>query len=88
MGKNIKTNSATRGFLKIVTPITIQYLMSSMVGASDAFMLGFLDQSSLSAVSLGAQVGFVYSLFVSGFTTGLNVLAAQYWGKRDENSVD
>ena len=38
MGKSIKTNSATRGFLKIVTPITIQYLISSMVGASDAYM--------------------------------------------------
>lgn len=87
MSKNTKTNSTTKGFLKIVMPITIQYLMSSMVGASDAFMLGFLDQSSLSAVSLGAQVGFVYSLFVSGFTTGLNVLAAQYWGRKDENSV-
>lgn len=47
----------------IVTPIAFQYLMSSLVSASDAFMLGFLDQDSLSASSLAGQIAFVYSLF-------------------------
>ena len=32
----------------IVTPIAFQYLMASLVSASDAFMLGFLDQDALS----------------------------------------
>ena len=36
----------------IVTPIAFQYLMASLVSASDAFMLGFLDQDALSASSL------------------------------------
>lgn len=61
--------------------------MSSLVNASDAFMLGFLDQESLSASSLATQVAFVYSLFFGAFVFGLNVLAAQYWGKRDEAAV-
>lgn len=42
--------------LRIVGPISFQYLMTSLVSASDAFMLGFLDQTSLSAVSLATQV--------------------------------
>lgn len=72
----------------IVTPIAFQYLMGSLVSASDAFMLGFLDQDSLSASSLAAQVAFVFSLFYGSFTFGLTVLAAQYWGKGDKRTTE
>ena len=34
----------------LVLPITIQNLMTALVSASDAFMLGFGSQTSLSAV--------------------------------------
>ncbi|MDD7370177.1 MAG: hypothetical protein PUH04_00900, partial [Firmicutes bacterium] len=40
----------------LVLPIAIQNLMSALVSASDALMLGWLDQESLSAVSLATQV--------------------------------
>lgn len=73
--------------LHIVTPIAVQNLMSSLVTASDAIMLGFLDQDSLSASSLAGQVAFVFSLFYGAFVFGLTVLAAQYWGKGDERTA-
>ena len=47
----------------IVTPIAFQFLTASLVTASDAFMLGFLDQDSLSASSLAGQVSFVFRTF-------------------------
>ncbi len=72
----------------IVTPIAFQFLMSSLVTASDAFMLGFLDQDSLSASSLAGQAAFLFSLFYGAFVFGSNVLAAQYWGKKDIDSVE
>ena len=72
----------------IVTPIAFQYLMASLVTASDAFMLGFLDQDSLSAVSLAGQAAFVFSLFYGAFIFGLTVLAAQYWGKGDVRTAE
>lgn len=68
----------------IVAPIAFQYLMASLVSASDAFMLGFLDQDSLAASSLAGQTAFVFSLFFGAFVFGLTVLAAQYWGKGDK----
>ena len=76
-----------RQLFKIVTPIAFQYLMSSLVTASDAFMLGFLDQDSLAAASLAGQIAFVFSLFFGAFVFGLTVLAAQYWGKGDVATV-
>ncbi len=72
----------------IVAPIAFQYLMMSLVSASDAFMLGFLDQDSLSASSLAGQIAFVYSLFFGAFVAGCNVIAAQYWGKKDIHTVE
>lgn len=72
----------------IVTPIAFQFLMSSLVTASDAFMLGFLDQDSLSASSLAGQIAFVFSLFYGAFVFGLNVLAAQYWGKGNKQAAE
>lgn len=72
----------------IVVPIAFQNLMSSLVTASDAFMLGFLDQDSISASSLAGQAAFVFSLFYGAFVFGLNSLAAQYWGKGDERTTE
>ena len=56
-----------KDLFKIVIPVSLQYLLMSLVSASDAFMLGFLDQDSLSAVSLATQVAFVYGLFFEAF---------------------
>ena len=72
----------------LVLPIAVQNLMTALVSASDALMLGFLDQSSLSAVSLATQVQFVLNLFYAALTIGATVLAAQYWGKGDFRSVE
>lgn len=72
----------------LVLPITIQNLMTALVSASDAFMLGFVSQTSLSAVSLATQVQFVHNLFMLALTIGATTLAAQYWGKGDTDSVE
>lgn len=49
----------------LVLPIALQNLLSAIVSASDALMLGLLDQASLAAVSLATQVQFV--LLVCGY---------------------
>lgn len=72
----------------LVLPIAMQNLMSALVSASDALMLGMLDQSSLSAISLATQVQFVLNLFFAALTIGATILAAQYWGKNDKKSVE
>lgn len=77
-----------RRLFALVLPIGLQNLMTALVSASDALMLGFLDQSSLSAVSLGTQVQFVLNLFYAALTIGTTVLASQYWGKGDAEAVE
>lgn len=73
---------------KLAIPMAVQNFMSALVSASDALMLGWLDQNALSAVSLATQIQFVLNLFFMAITIGLTILAAQYWGKKDVNAVE
>lgn len=72
----------------LVLPITIQSFMLALVSATDAVMLGAVDQTSLSAVSLAGQIQFVLNLFISGISAGSGIIAAQYWGKQDAASIE
>lgn len=72
----------------LVFPIAFQQLMSALVSTSDTLMMGMIDQSSLSAVSLATQITFVVSLFTFGLTGAGSLLAAQYWGKGSKPEVE
>ena len=74
--------------LCLVLPIAFQQFMLSLVGASDAVMLGMISQDALSAVSLAGQVMFVFNLFLVAFTAGMSMLCAQYWGKGDLKALE
>ena len=76
-----------RAILSVCLPMAVQSFMLSLVSATDAVMLGFVDQTSLSAVSLAAQIQFVQSLFVLGISGGMGILLAQYWGKGDRAMI-
>ncbi len=69
-------------------PIALQSLLLASVAAADALMLGLLEQNAMAAVALAAQISFVMSIFVLGIASGGSVLAAQYWGKKDPESLD
>ena len=83
-----KDNELAQQMLHLVVPIAIQQCMLALVSATDALMLGFVDQTSLSAVSLAGQVQFVLNLFVAGIAAGCGIMIAQYWGKRDTASIE
>lgn len=86
--KTIQTKEFNKKLLSLVLPIAFQQFMLNLVSASDALMLGVIGQSELSAVSLAGQIQFVLSLFLAAMTIGTNIFAAQYWGKRDTESVE
>ena len=79
------------GFLKslfiLVIPIVIQNLITSAVSMADVIMLGRVDQTSLSASSLAAQVQFLLNIVYFGLDSALTILASQYWGKKDAKVI-
>ena len=74
--------------MMLVLPIAFQQFMLATVSASDAIMLGMIDQNALSAVSLAGQIQFVFSLFLAAMTIGMSILVAQYWGKGEKETVE
>ena len=72
----------------LAAPIAFQNLMLAAVAAADAFMLGSIAQDSMSAVSLATQIQFIQNIIFMAVTSGVGILGAQYWGKRDLRALD
>ncbi len=88
IGSDDERRAFNRNLLSMVIPLAFQNLMTAMVSASDALMLGVLEQEALSAVSLAGQVTFVLNLCITVLVQGTTMLAAQYWGKGDRDTVE
>lgn len=71
----------------IALPVAVQNLINFAVNLMDTVMLGQLGEMPLAASSLANQVFFVVTVVVYGIGGGANVLAAQYWGRKDRVSI-
>ena len=81
-------NRAFYGKLKkLAAPIAFQSLMLALVAAGDALMLGRVAQNEMTAVSLATQIQFVQNMFLMAATAAGAILGAQYWGKKDPDTV-
>ena len=74
--------------LSLALPLTFQNLMLACVAVADAFMLGTLDQNSMSGVSLATQFQFVQNTLMFALVLGITTLGAQYYGKGDKDSIN
>ena len=72
----------------LVWPIALQNLISATVNSADVMMLGYINQTALAAASLAGQIHFILTLFFTGVSSGITMLTAQYWGKKDTNSIE
>lgn len=77
-----------KSVMALVLPMAIQNLINFGVNAVDVIMLGKVGEIALSASSLAGQVYFVLTLFAFGISSGAAVLAAQYWGKKDTETIE
>ena len=84
-------NKERKEFLKsaalLVVPVAMQNLITTAINSLDVIMLGRVNEIVLAGASLGNQVYFNMSLFLFGITSGAAVLIAQYWGKKDLDSI-
>lgn len=71
----------------VVQPMAIQNLISSAVNSADVIMLGYIGQTAIAASSLAGNVAFILFMISTGLSSGLVMLGAQYWGKKDTESI-
>ena len=76
-----------KSLMALVLPITLQNFITNAVNSADVFMLGYVGQTELSAVSLANQFQFLLSGVFFGISSAVVMLASQYWGKKDTDSI-
>ena len=67
--------------------MAIQNLISSAVNSADVIMLGYIGQTAIAASSLAGNVAFILFMISTGLSSGLVMLGAQYWGKKDTEAI-
>lgn len=82
-----ESKSFYKSLVKVVGPIAAQNLISAAVSSADVIMLGFVGQTAIAASSLAGQIMFIMIMIATGLSSGLVMLAAQYWGKNDVKSI-
>ena len=83
----IKDKKFYRMFLVLFLPIVLQNVISLSVNLTDNLMLGRYAESALSGVTAVNQIQFIYQNLLIGIGDGLVILASQYWGKKDTETI-
>ena len=72
---------------KLVLPIVLQNLLSAAISSADVIMLNYVGQTSVAAVSQAAQYANILFSVLYGVGTGVTMLCAQYYGKKDFEAI-
>jgi putative MATE family efflux protein len=73
--------------LLLALPMALQNIITYSVGLADNLMVGSLGEFALSGVYVANQLQSILQMLVIGMGAALTILAAQYWGKRDTDSI-
>ena len=83
----VKEPEFYKTLLKLAVPMILTNMLSISVGLADNLMVGQLGETAVAGVMVANQVQNVMAMLVFGLSATLTIIAAQYWGKRDTDSV-
>lgn len=83
----LRDKTFMRSMLSLAIPVAIQQFITASLNMVDVVMVGQLGETSIAALGLANQVFFLLILFLFGVTSGMAIFTAQFWGKRDEESI-
>lgn len=72
----------------VALPIILQNIIDAAVGSADVLMLNEVGQDAISAVSLANSMVGILFMFLYGIGTGIAMLAAQYFGRKDMKTIE
>lgn len=76
-----------RSVLKIAVPITLQSIIMALLQLTDQLMVGSLGEDTIAAVGIAGKLYSILSVVLVGIGTGVSIFAAQFWGKKDTQSI-
>ena len=82
-----RDRSFYRSLVALAVPVALQNLITFAVSFADNLMVGALGDAAVSGVYMGGQVQTFLQMFSGGIEGAILILAAQYWGRRDTESI-
>ena len=76
-----------RKLIKIAAPIAVQGVVSATLSMIDNLMVGFLGETELAAVGVGAQIFMLHYMLLFGLLSGSATFMAQFYGTKDLASI-
>ena len=83
----VKDRNFYKSFFSLTGVIALQNLISFAVNLADNIMIGDYSQTALSGVAIVNQVQFLLQMIILGIGSGITVLCAQYWGKKQAEPI-
>ena len=83
----VREKSFYRHVAVLMVPLILQMLLSISVDTLSTMMLGTVSQVNMTIVTQANQVSWIVRVIMIGFSGGMAVLAAQYWGVRNKEKL-
>lgn len=87
MKNKIKDKDFYKAFFTMTFTMALQNLIVFGVNLADSVMMGAYSETALSGVGICNNIQFFLNMAASGVSSGMTVIASQYWGKRDTKSI-
>lgn len=83
MKNKISDNAFYKAFFAMTFTMALQNIIVFGVNLADSVMMGAYSETALSGVGICNNIQFFLNMAASGISSGMTVIASQYWGKKD-----
>lgn len=87
MGKKVSDKLFYKTFIIMTLTMAGQNLIAFGVNLADSVMMGAYSETALSGVGICNNVQFFLNMAASGISSGMAVIASQYWGKKETKPI-
>ncbi len=87
MKKKISDKLFYKTFIIMTLTMAGQNLIAFGVNLADSVMMGAYSETALSGVGICNNVQFFLNMAASGISSGMAVIASQYWGKKETKPI-
>ena len=87
MKLKFKDSSFYKTFFTMTLTIALQNLIVFGVNLADSVMMGAYSETALSGVGICNNIQFFLNMAASGVSSGMTVIASQYWGKKEKKPI-
>ena len=83
----VKDGAFYKAFFVMTLTMAVQNLIVFGVNLADSVMMGAYNETALSGVGICNNIQFFLNMAASGISSGMTVIASQYWGKQEKKPI-